>query len=95
MPSLLAGLLLGLNNFMLGMISEIGLGAAFIFSLGAILYTLCFRIGQMLYSKSKLGYYWKASNSNFFKADEISGSYQINWINILGLFIRVVLNIVF
>ena len=43
-PSILAGILLGINNFLLGLISDIGIGAAFIFSLGAIIFTFNFRI---------------------------------------------------
>ena len=40
---MLAGVFLGLNNFMLGMISDIGLGAAYIFSLGALIFTFTIR----------------------------------------------------
>ena len=57
-PSILAGILLGINNFLLGLISDIGLRAAYIFSLGAIIFTVNFRIVQMIQSKKLRGYYW-------------------------------------
>lgn len=39
LPSFMAGVFLGINNFFLGFISELGLAAAFEFSLGALLVT--------------------------------------------------------
>ena len=46
-PSLLAGLLLGFNNFLLGLISEQGISAAYIFALGAIVFTISYKIFQI------------------------------------------------
>ena len=43
-PSLLAGVFLGVNNFLLGLISDIGLSAAYIFSLGAMIFTVTLRV---------------------------------------------------
>ena len=48
LPSMFAGLFLGINNFLLGLISDIGLPAAFIFSLGALIFTFTIRLSQMM-----------------------------------------------
>ena len=44
LPSFCAGVCLGLNNFLLGMISDTGIPAAYIFSVGSLLFPLTYRI---------------------------------------------------
>lgn len=49
LPSLIAGVCLGLNNFLLGLISHTGIPAAYIFSVGSLLFPLLYRISQAIY----------------------------------------------
>lgn len=80
---------------MIGLISDIGLGAAYIFSLGALIFTFTIRTSQMFKNKRENGQYWQMSNSNFFKVIDESGRFRVNWINFVGLIIRTLLNIAF
>ena len=48
LPSLMAGICLGFNNFMLGLISDLGVNAAYIFSLGALIYTIGIKFYQII-----------------------------------------------
>lgn len=43
-PSFTAGVCLGMNNFLLGMISDTGIPAAYIFSVGSLLFPLILRL---------------------------------------------------
>jgi len=61
---------LGINNFMLGTISELGLPAAFIFSLGAIIFSFGYRFQESIRNKRRYGVFWVAQNSNLFKIVE-------------------------
>jgi len=51
LPSFLAGVCLGTNNFFLGFISNLGLKAAFEFSLGAFIVTLFIKVFLAFKSK--------------------------------------------
>lgn len=44
LPSFLAGICLGLNNFLLGLISDQGISGAYIFSVGAINFAASFKL---------------------------------------------------
>ena len=50
-PSFTAGVFLGTNNFFLGIISELGIAAAWIFSLGAIGFTLSYKFVEAIRMK--------------------------------------------
>ena len=50
-PSFTAGVFLGTNNFFLGIISELGIAAAWIFSLGAIGFTLTYKLFEAIQMK--------------------------------------------
>ena len=63
----MAGVFLGINNFFLGFISELGLAAAFEFSLGALIVTLIVKLVVACKSKRKTGKFFPYESSNFLK----------------------------
>ena len=93
-PSFLAGLSLGLNNFLLGLISDQGISSAYIFSVGAIYFAVSYRILKALLNKKKFGQYWRIQESNIFY-ENADNQICVNRHNVLGLFLRVFLNISF
>ena len=64
MPSLIAGILLGFNNFLLSLISDLGIKSAYIFSLGAVGLSLSYQVIMMLKIKNDTGQYWSEKHSN-------------------------------
>ena len=64
-PSFIAGVCLGTNNFFLGFISELGLAAAFEFSLGAMIVTLTVKLVFAIRAKRNTGEFFPIETSNF------------------------------
>lgn len=89
--SFLAGLFLGINNFLLGLISELGINGAFIFSLGALIFTITYKLLSALRNKKQYGRYWLVEESNLLRL--ASNNIEINWINVFGLILRTAINI--
>lgn len=70
LPSFMAGVFLGTNNFFLGFISDLGINAATLFSLGAFIFTLTYKLVEAIRMKLKHGVYFPYEFSNFFKKNE-------------------------
>jgi len=73
LPSFMAGVFLGTNNFCLGFISELGVNAASLFSLGAFVFTTLYKLVEACRMKRKHGVYFPYEFSNFFKKNENNG----------------------
>ena len=58
LPSFMAGVFLGINNFFLGFISGLGINAATEFSIGALVFTLGYKIIEALKMKAEHGVYF-------------------------------------
>ena len=95
LPSFLAGCFLGTNNFFLGFISDLGINAATLFSLGAFIFTIIYKLVEACRMKSKHGSFFPYKFSNFFKENEKTGKAEIRWICVGGLAIRTLFNISF
>ena len=104
LPSFMAGICLGLNNFLLGLISDQGISGAYIFSVGAINFAASFKLLKALHQKKKTGKYWSVEDSNLFclqeqnlqdKLLDAPKRVVVNWMNVLGLILRVSVNITF
>ena len=95
LPSFMAGVFLGTNNFFLGFISELGLAAAFEFSLGAFILTLIVKTIIAIKSKRATGQFFPLKSSNFYVKDKANGVVSIKWINVLGIMIRPLCNMSF
>jgi hypothetical protein len=93
-PSGLAGLSLGICNYMLGYISELGIVGALLFCMGALVFTTGYRIHVALKMKKETGEYFPISKSNHFYLDS-QGKRQVKWMNVLGLIIRPIVNVAF
>jgi hypothetical protein len=93
----MAGVFLGINNFFLGFISSLGINAATEFSIGALTFTLLYKLFEALRMKAKYGEYFPLNFSNFMQKDSKSddGAVTIKWVCVLGLFIRTSFNISF
>ena len=92
-PSLISGLFLGLNNFLLGLISNKGISSLYIFSVGALIYCAIYRIFEAIQTKKRTGSYISLENSNIFILKD--GKWSLNWVNFSGLILRSLLNISF
>ena len=90
----MAGIFLGFNNFMLGLISDLGINAAYLFSCGALFYTFTIRIYDILVLKYYTNVFWDIKDSNLIKINN-QGKMKPNYINVLGLLIRTLLNLGF
>lgn len=86
---------LGVNNFFLGYISELGIAAAFEFSLGAFCISMFIKIIVALIEKKKTGSFFPYETSNYFKEDPVTGKSKIKWINVLGICLRPLCNMSF
>lgn len=95
LPSFLAGCFLGTNNFFLGFISDLGINAATLFSLGAFIFTTLYKLVEACRMKSKHGSFFPYQYSNFFKENPKTGKAEIKWICVGGLAIRSLFNISF
>lgn len=93
-PSFLAGVFLGTNNFFLGFISDLGIAAAFEFSLGAMIVTLTVKLILAIKAKSTKGVFFPVETSNFRKVD-LDGVISIKWMNVLGIILRPACNMSF
>lgn len=51
LPSFMAGVFLGTNNFFLGFISDLGINAATLFSVGAFIFTLTYKFVEAIRMK--------------------------------------------
>ena len=91
----MAGVFLGTNNFFLGFISELGLAAAFEFSLGAFIVTLIIKTIVAIKSKRVTGQFFPLKSSNFYVKDKANGVVSIKWINVLGIILRPLCNMSF
>ena len=94
LPSFLAGVFLGTNNFFLGFISDLGINAATLFSLGAFIFTTGYKFIEALRMKAAHGKFFPYEFSNFMYRNE-SGTTSIKWKCALGLLIRTLFNISF
>ena len=94
LPSFLAGVCLGLNNFLLGLISDEGLSSAYIFSFGALVFGIIYRVNDMLQTKVKYGKLWRLESSNLFIRNE-DGNIKLNKSNAFGLILRTSINMCF
>ena len=94
-PSFMAGVFLGTNNFFLGFISELGIAAAFEFSLGALLVTSIVKLVVAIRSKRQTGHFFPYERSNFFRKNEKTGKVSIKWMNVLGIVLRPICNMSF
>ena len=94
LPSLFSGIFLGINNFLLGLISTLGVEAAYIFSIGALVYTLSIKLYYVLKNKYKNGKFVDFEKSNLIKVSK-NGTLSPNYINVIGLLIRTAINIGF
>ena len=70
LPSFMAGVFLGTNNFFLGFISDLGINAATLFSVGAFIFTVLYKFIEALRMKSKYGVYFPYEFSNFMFKNE-------------------------
>jgi hypothetical protein len=61
----MAGVFLGTNNFFLGFISDLGINAATLFSLGAFSFTTIYKLVEAIKMKKKFGFYFPYEYSNF------------------------------
>ena len=68
-PSFLAGVCLGTNNFFLSYISDLGIPAALEFSLGALIFCIFWKIGFAVRSKKRTGEYFPLDGSNMTTID--------------------------
>jgi len=91
---LMAGVCLGCNNFLLSEISDLGLNATFIFSLGALMFSIVYNSYYAILSKKETGSFWSVHNSNLFQVNE-NGKTVLNKCNFVGLLIRTALNMGF
>ena len=78
-PSVLAGVFLGINNFLLASVSNSGISALFVFSLGAIVFPFI--------AKS----YGGGRSSGLYNIE--NHLVKPSWIKLTGLFLRSILNI--
>ena len=90
----MAGVCLGTNNFFLGFISELGINAATLFSVGAFIFTSTYKFVEAIKMKKKHGKYFPLEFSNFMYQNLNKGT-SINWSCVAGLTIRTVFNISF
>jgi len=66
----MAGVFLGTNNFFLGFISDLGINAATLFSLGAFVFTVGYKVVEAIRMKKNHGVYFPYEFSNhFYKND--------------------------
>ena len=65
LPSFMAGVFLGTNNFFLGFISDLGINAATLFSVGAFIFTATYKFVEAIKMKKKHGVYFPYELSNF------------------------------
>ena len=94
LPSFFAGVCLGLNNFLLGMISDKGISSAFIFSFGALMFAVIYRVRELILHKRKYGIFWNYQDSNLFVRKQ-DGTFQFNQTNVIGLILRASINMAF
>ena len=66
-PSLISGLCLGFNNFLLGLISNKGISSLYIFSVGALLYVGVYRLIEAVKNKIESGHFISFEKSNLFE----------------------------
>ena len=78
-PSLMAGVCLGLNNFLLGLISQLGISAAPIFSFGAFVFCSLWKSKQLIQK-------WVQGEKLF---------EEFSWVKVGLLLLRTVLNLLF
>lgn len=66
----MAGVFLGTNNFFLGFISDLGINAATLFSIGAFIFTAGYKVVEAIRMKKSHGVYFPYEFSNhFYKND--------------------------
>lgn len=92
-PSLISGLCLGFNNFLLGLISNKGISSLYIFSVGALLYVGVYRLIEAIKNKIETGHFISFEKSNLFESNK--GVLKLKWVNVGGLILRSLLNISF
>ena len=94
-PSFMAGVCLGTNNFFLSYIAYLGLPAALIFSLGALVGCLIWKIFFAIKAKSSGGEFFPTETSNMLKLDIKKNARVCNCVNFIGLCLRTAINISF
>ena len=95
-PSFMAGVCLGINNFFLGFISSLGLNAATEFSIGAFVFTLGYKIIEAFRMRAQHGAFFPLQFSNFMqKSKSDKEKWTVKWINVFGLVIRTIFNLSF
>lgn len=90
LPSMIAGICLGTNNFCLSYISDSFPHNLWLFSLGAVIFTSTYRIIMAIKNKRECGQFFPVETSNLLTYDENS-KVKIKWINVFGLLARVVM----
>ena len=93
-PSAAAGLFNGINNFMLGLNSDLGIKGALIFSVGALLTGLLYQLVLALHSWRKNKVLWRIEDSNLLTLNS-KGRVVPHCQNWLGLFLRSLLLLAF
>jgi hypothetical protein len=66
----MAGVFLGTNNFFLGFISDLGINAATLFSVGAFIFTLGYKLVEAIRMKKNHGVYFPYEFSNHLYKNE-------------------------
>ena len=84
-----------MNNFFLSMVSDLGINATFLFSLGALFFSITYYLQSAFKVKKETGAYWHVSKSNLFFECPNTGNTRLNIRNIRGLAIRTCFNISF
>lgn len=94
LPSVMAGTFMGLANFMQGTYSEIGEGACYLYSSGALLSGLLYTVWGCLVQFRKTGKLWSIDSSNLFTRSP-RGHAQLHYRIVCLLLLRASLNFAF
>ena len=76
-PSVLSGIFLGITNFSQGTISDMGIGATFLYSNGALITGFGYIIYTAIQQRKATGEWWSVKSSNLVKLEE--GKYKVKW----------------
>ena len=90
-PSLAAGTLMGTTNFTLGTISEIGMGATYLYPGGAIISAFLYQAYYAFKQKKATGEWWNVEKSNMYK--EEGGQVSLKWGAVGCILLRTFLNL--